>query len=152
MQERYKEALLSPQFKDQDYDLSTQECRKFSSIWAAEFNTPETKYRSTIGANRIDISKDANLLHFRNRTAKFEDEQNQLYIEIQNLYDKRQFDIPNLVETKILYKTETVPNRFIIKRKQNEPKQKSQFNDQVLIEKMHQANKQSLKNLFSHKF
>ena len=53
--------------------MSTQECRKFSMISAIEINTPETKYRSTIG-NRADISKDANSLHFRNRTAKFEDE------------------------------------------------------------------------------
>lgn len=73
MQERFKGDMLSPQFKDLDQDLSTQECRKFSTVSAIEINTPETKYRSTIG-NRADLSKDANSLHFRNRTAKFEDD------------------------------------------------------------------------------
>ncbi|CAD8146170.1 unnamed protein product [Paramecium pentaurelia] len=152
MQEGFKKELLSPQFKDLDQELSTQECRKFSSISGAEINTPETKYRSTIGPNKMDMSKDANSLHFRNRTAKFEDEQNQLYMEIKNLYEKRQFNVPTLVEPKILFKTETVPTRFIIKRKQNELQQQTQFYDQVLIDKMHQANQQSLKNLLSHQF
>ncbi|CAD8047149.1 unnamed protein product [Paramecium sonneborni] len=113
MQERLKEELLSPQFKELEQELSTQECRKFSSISAVEFNTPETKYRSTIGPNKMDMSKEANQLHFRNRTAKFEDEQNQLYIEIKNLYEKRQFDVPTLMEPKILFKTQTVPTKFM---------------------------------------
>ncbi|CAD8046994.1 unnamed protein product [Paramecium primaurelia] len=160
MQEVFKKEWLSPQFKDLDQELSTQECRNFSSISGAEVNTPETKYRSTIGPNKMDMSKLANTLHFRNRTAKFEDEQNQLYMEIKNLYEKDSsifqllLNQKSYLRQKLFLCTLLLSQIFIyrIKRKYHELKQQTQIYDQVLIDKMHQANQQSLKYLFSQQF
>ncbi|CAK72751.1 unnamed protein product (macronuclear) [Paramecium tetraurelia] len=148
---RVKDQMLSPQFKEIEQELSTQECRKFSTISAAEFNTPETKYRSTIGPNKMDLSKDTNQMHYRNGTAKFEDEQYKLCEEIKALFLKRQSLNPALFEPKILLKTENNPKRIIIKRNHVAQSESNIF-DQVIIDKIYLANQQSLKNLFTYQF
>ncbi|CAK89151.1 unnamed protein product (macronuclear) [Paramecium tetraurelia] len=144
MQEKIREQLLSPQFKETEQEAIAQELRKFSSISAIEMNTPDTKYRSTITPSKMDTSKEMNSLHYRNKTC--EDDLFRLYDEIKDLYQKREYDQPALVEPKILFTNQEYPSKIIVKRKRMEVQLN---NNQVLIDKIYRANLINYNNLYN---
>ncbi|CAD8094386.1 unnamed protein product [Paramecium sonneborni] len=146
MQERVREQLLSPQFKETEQEFITQEMRKFSSISAIEMNTPDTKYRSTITPTKMDTSKEMNSLHYRNKT--FDDDIFRLYDEIKDLHQRRELNLSTLIEPKILFTKQEYPSKIIVKRKRMEV-QMNNDNDQALIDKMYRANQINYNNLFN---